>query len=90
MQTLNDKDKEKYKTSMGLFEVLNENLSHSTMTILSLQYCKLISKHNENTEEWMGHLRIKSTECEYKRKDKILKEQFIININNDDMMKETR
>ena len=35
MQTLNEEEQEKFKTSIGLFEVVSENLSHSTMS----QYC---------------------------------------------------
>ena len=31
VQTLNDEENEKCKTSIWLFEVLSENLSHSTM-----------------------------------------------------------
>ena len=42
----------------------------------------------ENTEEWIGHLIIKWNECGYKEKYKGLKEQFIICINENDMMTE--
>ena len=46
-------------------------------TILSLQCSKLTGKQNENAEEWMDHLRIKTNECECKEKDRRLKQQFI-------------
>ena len=42
------------------------------MTILSLQYCKLIRQQSENDEDWIGHLRIKVYECEYKEEDRRL------------------
>ena len=32
-------------------------------TVLSLQYCKLAREQNENDKEWMGHLRLKASEC---------------------------
>ena len=34
----------------------------------------------------MGHLRIKSNKCGYKEEDRMLKEQLINDIKNDDMM----
>ena len=40
-------------------------------TILSLQSCKLIREDKGSTEEWMGCIRVKVNECEYKEKDKI-------------------
>ena len=39
-------------------------------------------------KEWMGCLRVKANECEYKRRDRRLKEQFMNGISNDDMMTE--
>ena len=43
MQTLDNKEKEKCRTSKGLFQVLNEKLkSQHNKTMLSLPYCKLI------------------------------------------------
>ena len=42
----------------------------------------------ENAEEWMGYLRLKANECEYKEKDRRLKEQFINGINDDEMKTE--
>ena len=51
MQTLNDEEQGKFKTSMGLFEVLSENfkLQHNE-TILSLQYFKLIREQIKKIE----------------------------------------
>ena len=36
---------------------------------------------NESVEEWIGHLRFKANECNYKKHDWQLKEQFITQIN---------
>ena len=89
MQTLNDDDQERCRTSIGLLKVLSEKLkSHNNETIWSLQHCKLVREQNENAEGRMGCLRIKANECVYK--DRRIKEQFIKCINNDDMMMEIR
>ena len=56
--------------------------------MLSLQYCKLAREHNENVEEWMGHLRLEVSECGYKVKDRRHKEQFINSISDKEMMLE--
>ena len=42
----------------------------------------------ENAEEWMGHLSIEESECDYKEKVRKLKELFINGMNDDDMMTE--
>ena len=88
IQTLNDNEKVKCKTSTGLFEVITQNfkLQHND-TILLLQYCKLIREEKENTEEWMAWLRVKANEFVYIEKDRRFKEQFMNDI-NDDMMTE--
>ena len=66
MQTSNDEEQEKCKTSIALFAVLSENfkLQHNE-TILSVQYCKLIRQQSENAQEWADPLRIKMHECKY-------------------------
>ena len=58
VQTLNNEEKEKCKTSSGLFEVLSDKFKpeHNKM-ILSLQYCKLEREQYENVEEWLGYLK---------------------------------
>ena len=87
-QTLNDEEKEKCKTIMGLFKVLSELFkSQHIETVLPLQYCKLLGEPSDDAAEWIGCLRVKANECEYKEKDRRLKEQFINGINNYDMMK---
>ena len=45
-------------------------------------------EQSEMAEEWMGHYRIKANVCEYKERDRTLKEQFINGINNCEMMTE--
>ena len=59
---------------------------HYNRRIFTLQYCKWKREQDQNAEEWIGHFRIKANECGYKEKDKILKEQLINGINDDDMM----
>ena len=60
VQTLNDREQEKYSTSTGPFEVLSENFKpQHNKTTLSLQYCKLIREERESTEEWVGCPKIK-------------------------------
>ena len=89
VQTLNNKEKEKCKTSSGLFYILSEKFKPQHNEImLSLQYFKLAREQNENVEEWIGCLWIKLNESDYKEKDRRLKEQFINGINDDDMMTE--
>ena len=45
VQTLNDREQEKCKTSSGLFEVLSEKLRlQHNETILTLQYCNLVRR----------------------------------------------
>ena len=51
--------------------------------ISPLQYCKLHIKGNESTQEWMGRLCIKATECNYKECDRHFKEQFIKSIDDE-------
>ena len=41
---------------------------------MSLQYTNLIREEKETAEEWIGHLRVKVNEHEYKERDGRLKE----------------
>ena len=51
MQTLDDEEEEKSKTSIGLFKVLIENFKpQHNETLLSLQYCKQ-RKQSKNPKE---------------------------------------
>ena len=51
-------------TLEGLFEILRRKFRPKfNETIMSLQFSKLCRKHGENTEEWMGRLRIAAAEC---------------------------
>ena len=50
-----------------LFKGLRKMLkSQYNETVLSLQYCKLTKEQNDNADEWMGCLRLKANECDYK------------------------
>ena len=88
VETLNGKKQEKCQTCFGLLKVLSAKfkMQHDE-TIVSLQYCKLV-REEESAEELMDHLIIKANKCEYKERDGSLKEQFINEINDDDMMTE--
>ena len=55
METHNNTEKEKFRTSAGLFEVLIEMFKlQNNKTVLPLQYCKLMREQNENAKKWMG------------------------------------
>ena len=43
---------------------------------------------NENTEEWMGRLTLEAAWCNYKGIDRQLKEKFIHELNDNDMLAE--
>ena len=70
-------------------EILNKKFQlHYNETIKSLQFCKLVRKHNESTKEWMGGLRMAAIECNYNEVDRQLKEQFINGLNDSEMLTE--
>ena len=50
--------------------------------LLLVQQCILNEGKNETVEEWMGCIRIKVNECNYKKGDRLLRHKFIIWINN--------
>ena len=56
--------------------------------IKSLQFCKLIRLNGENAEEWMGRLWLSSIECNYKEEGRQLREQFIHDLNDTEMLGE--
>ena len=60
VQTLNERKKEKCKTSSGLLEVLNKKIQFS---ILLLKYCKLVRVEKGSAEKWMACLRVNTNEC---------------------------
>ena len=66
-----DSEQEMGQTGKGLFEVVRKKFkSQHNQMILLLQYCKLIIEESESTEKWMSHLRVKASECEYKKWDR--------------------
>ena len=54
------------KSSAGLFRVLNETFNHSTINLFYMRHFKLSRDKNESADEWMGHLRVKASEYNYK------------------------
>ena len=61
---------------------------HLDHTILSFQYQKLHRKSNGTAQGWIGRLQTKVTECEYRDPNRLLPEQFICGLNDDDMTDE--
>ena len=61
IDTLNDEEQVKYRTSTKLFKVLGDTFKpeHNEITT-SLQYFKLAWQQSKNADEWIGHLRIKT------------------------------
>ena len=53
---------------------------------MTVGYCTLIREETENAEKWMGNLRVKADEYEYKERDRRIKDQFINGINDDEIM----
>ena len=56
--------------------------------INSLQFHKLVRQQNESAEEWISRLRISATECNCNDVYQHFKEQFIHDLNDNDMMDE--
>ena len=74
VQTLNKREEEKCKTSLGLFEVLNDKFEpQHNKTMLLLQYCKIVREVQDKAEEWIGSLRVKATHWVYRERDGRLK-----------------
>ena len=57
-------------------------------TTLSPQYCKLVKNIDVTAKEWMGHFRIKTTDCKYQEDDRRFKEQFINGMNDKTVISE--
>ena len=64
LEILTETEQEKCEMSEGLFQTLSNKFKlRYKETIKLLQFCKLARKPDENTEEWMGRLRMSATEC---------------------------
>ena len=61
-------------------------IQHFNETIKSLQYRKLCRLDRENPEAWMGRLRVAASKCNYKECDRQLKEQFIHDLGDKDIL----
>ena len=58
---------------------------HNRFVIL-LQYHKLHRKDNKCVQEWMGRLRTRAAECQYKEYNRLVTEQFINGLNDNGML----
>ena len=78
VQILNEDEKKDASQVQGFFfNKLNEkSRPQHKETILSLQYSILSREEHETAKEWIGWLRIKANECNYKGHDMCVKEQF--------------
>ena len=86
IKSLTEMEKQECSTLQGPIDTLPKNFSPQyNETIKSLQFRQLCRQDGENTEEWMGRLRVAVAECSYKELDCQLKEQFIHGL-NDKMM----
>ena len=45
-------------------------------------------KENKSAQEWMGRLHIKAAEWNYKKHDRLIKDQFINGMNDEEIMQE--
>ena len=85
MESLTDDEQEIWKSSGGLFSILNMKFKPWHNKIILMQHRKLCRAENESAEEWMGLFRTKANECNYKECDRQLKEQFRKGINDEKM-----
>ena len=82
-------DRERCNSMEGLFTTFNNKFKFQfNETIKSLLFHKLSKQAKENTEEWMGMLRLAVVECTYREVGKQLKKQFIHGLNDNDMLTE--
>ena len=89
METFTQEKKEKCKDTNGLLAVLSNRFKpcHSHI-ILALQYQKHHRKSNESAKEWMSRLLTKVAKSKYIDPDRLLTEQFIGGLNDNDMTDE--
>ena len=91
LEMLTQAQKEKYKTSKGLFKTLNDKFKPQyNETIKSLQFHKLSRKADKSAEECMGKLRIAATECNCKEINRQLQVQFMYGLNDSDMYRNNK
>ena len=77
IETLMQEEQRMCNTVESLTDILiNKFHPQHNATIKSTQYCKLSRQSGENSEEWMGILRI-GAGCTFKEIERQLKEQFI-------------
>ena len=89
LETLTNVEKVTCDTLEGLFNMLTSKFSPQINEIIKLlQFRKLCRNDGENVEEWMGRLRVAAIECNYQEVDRQLKEQFIHELNDKNMLEE--
>ena len=89
IESLKTSEKEACNTLEGLFDTLATKFKPTyNETVKSLQFRKLYRLENESTEEWMGRLHMVVAECNYRKLDSQLKEQFIHGLNDECMLDE--
>ena len=89
IESLTQMEKERCNTMKGIFTAFNNKFKPQfNETIKPLQFHKLSRQTKENTEEWMGRLRLAAVECKYREVDRQLKDHFIHRLNDNDMLTE--
>ena len=89
LETLTNTEKVTCDTLEGLFDTLTSNFRPLfNETIKSLQFRKLCRNDWESVDEWMGRLRVAAIECNNQEVDRQLKEQFIQELNEKNMLEE--
>ena len=67
IESLTQAEQEMCNTEEGLFEIFNNKFKpQCNETIVSAQFCSLTMQTNENTEGWIGRIRVVVIECTYK------------------------
>ena len=75
---LTEGEKQACNSLQGLFDMLATKFRPQfNKTIKSLQFRKYCRFEGESAEEWMGRLHVAAVECNYRKVDQELKEQFI-------------
>ena len=86
---LTSAEKDTCSSLEGLFKILTKKFRPQfNKTIKLLQFHKLSRQDWENAGGWMGRLQLSAIECNYKKLDRQLKEQFVPGLNDTDMLGE--
>ena len=66
LESFTQVEQEACNAKESLFEMLNNKFKPQYNETIKSKMCKLLRQTNENTEEWMGRIRVAATECNYK------------------------